>query len=98
MHGVINGVDGNKVTKNGATPMIVAAQNGHSHIVRLLLENRADGNKAANDGATSLFVAAHRGYMTWLICCSSIVRLENAGNKAANNGATPSRLAAQHGQ
>lgn len=40
----------------------VAADNGHSEIVRLLLEARADKNATTSTGATAMFVAAQNGH------------------------------------
>ena len=36
------------LTQNGATPLYVASQNGHSDIVNILIRNGADVNMAAN--------------------------------------------------
>lgn len=56
---------------DGTTPLIVAAQNGHLEVVKLLLsaslvpENLADINAAtADDGTTALLAACHGGYTT----------------------------------
>ena len=32
------------LTQNGATPMIIASQQGHSDVVNILIRNRADIN------------------------------------------------------
>ena len=48
---------------SGATPLYVAAQNGHLDIVKALLEAGADRNQAMNSGATPLFIAAEKGHL-----------------------------------
>ena len=47
----------------GATPLYIAAQNGHLEVARLLLDATADKDKAMNMGATPLFVAAQNGHL-----------------------------------
>ena len=39
---------------DGATPLYVAAQNGHTEIAQLLIDKGANVNQADNDGATPL--------------------------------------------
>lgn len=46
----------------GAAPLFMAAQNGHTKIVDLLLRNKADPNKRAPNGATPLLIAAQHGH------------------------------------
>src|SRR5437899_1059282 len=47
--------------REGATPLHLAAQNGHKDVAEVLLGNHADVN-AKNDGTTPLHLAAHEGY------------------------------------
>ena len=47
---------------NGATPLFVAAQNGHETMVRALIEMGADVNKAMDDGVPPLLIAAYNGH------------------------------------
>jgi ankyrin repeat protein len=47
-----------QVKRDGATPLFMAAQNGHAAIAELLLENDADTSLTLQDGASPLFVAA----------------------------------------
>ena len=52
-----DGVDVNKATEDGATPLYIASREGHSSVVELLL--KADGvdvNKGKEDGWTRLCV------------------------------------------
>ena len=36
------------LTQTGATPLLIASQNGHSDVVNILIRNRADVNLACN--------------------------------------------------
>ena len=47
---------------DGATPLWIASQMGHDHIVKLLLQNGANVDAVRNDGATPLFKASHKGH------------------------------------
>ena len=53
----VNAID----KKNGVTAMWMASQNGHTEIVRLLLEYGADVNIKAKNGKTSLRIAKQKG-------------------------------------
>jgi len=52
----------NMARDNGATPLFVAAQNGHETMVRALIEMGADVNKAMDDGVPPLLIAAYNGH------------------------------------
>uniref|UniRef100_A0A182NEL8 ANK_REP_REGION domain-containing protein n=1 Tax=Anopheles dirus TaxID=7168 RepID=A0A182NEL8_9DIPT len=45
-----------------ATPLFIAAQNGHSLVLKLLLAAGASADAARNDGATPLWIAAQMGH------------------------------------
>lgn len=47
---------------DGATPLWIAAQMGHDHICKVLLQNGANVDAVRCDGATPLFKAAHKGH------------------------------------
>lgn len=47
---------------DGATPLWIASQMGHDHIVKVLLVNGAFVDAVRNDGATPLFKASHKGH------------------------------------
>lgn len=46
----------------GVTSLVVAAEQGHAHVVKALLEHGARPTRAAGNGATPLFVAAKNGH------------------------------------
>jgi ankyrin repeat protein len=46
---------------NGVSPLMIAAENGHSDIVEALLKANADPNLPALDGTTTLFMAVQFG-------------------------------------
>eukprot|EP00913_Durusdinium_trenchii_P031363 g29366.t1 len=48
---------------NGATPLYVAAKNGHKEVLSALLEVRADPQKVRKDGWTPLQVACSQGHV-----------------------------------
>jgi ankyrin repeat protein len=56
------GADVNLAAADGATPLLIASRNGHTEIVKLLLESGADVNLAVADGATPLIIASRNGY------------------------------------
>lgn len=62
----------NSQTKNGATPLYLACQEGHLEVVQYLAKDcGADPCIRANDGMTSMHAAAQMGHNTvivWLVC------------------------------
>jgi ankyrin repeat protein len=80
--------------EDGATPVFVAAQDGHHEVVRLLADNGANLDLANKNGTTPVLIAAKNGH-------HEVVRVlaENGANLdlAAKNGATPVLMAAQCG-
>jgi len=55
-----NGVDVNKYTSDGKTPLILASENGRPEIVKILLKNGADINKCSKSGKTPLVYASEK--------------------------------------
>ncbi|MBA2655193.1 MAG: ankyrin repeat domain-containing protein [Gammaproteobacteria bacterium] len=84
----------NAAQNNGATPLYIAAQNGHIEVVAALINAGANKDQARNEGATPLFIAAQNGHI------EVVAALINAGankDQAMNSGATPLYIAAQNG-
>ena len=79
---------------DGATPLFMAAQGGHTEIAALLLKNGAKVDVAWNDGVTPLFMAAQNGH-----AALAALLLQNGAkvDVAFNDGATPLLIAAQNG-
>ena len=88
------GAQKDRAMDDGATPLIIAAAQGHSDIVHHLVEVGADKDWRTKAGKTALFFAAYNGHL-------DIVRhlLEVGANKdqARNDGATPFLVAALQG-
>ena len=61
----------NKQTRSGATPLYLACQEGHLHIVQFLVKDcGADVHLRAHDGMTVLHAAAcggHYAVVIWLV-------------------------------
>ncbi|KAH6712997.1 hypothetical protein BKA61DRAFT_633142 [Leptodontidium sp. MPI-SDFR-AT-0119] len=91
-----NSIDVNSKDKDGWTPLIWAAQNGHEAVVKLLLATEGvDINSKDKDGRTPLIWAARNGH-------EAVVKLLLATegvdvNSKDKDGWTPLRLAAQNG-
>lgn len=56
------GVSINQPDNNGNTALMIAAQNGHSNLIKLLLENGADVLQRNNDGNDALMSAVRNGH------------------------------------
>ena len=56
------GADVNVVDGNGDTPLMLATRNGHTDIVKLLVEYQADMNKQDKFGNTPLINACMKMY------------------------------------
>jgi ankyrin repeat protein len=49
---------------DGDMPLLMATQEGHEAVLRVLIEEGADVNKAINDGTTPLYIADREGHET----------------------------------
>jgi ankyrin repeat protein len=78
----------------GTTPLCVAAQEGHTAVVELLVRAKADLDKASNTGATPLKIAAQGGHTAIV---ELLVRAKASLDQASNQGVTPLAFAAQNG-
>jgi ankyrin repeat protein len=47
---------------DGCTPLWIASQMGHDHIVKILLQKGAFVDAIRNDGSSPLFKASHKGH------------------------------------
>lgn len=77
----------------GKTTLHLAAENGVSQTIRMLLLHGADPNIRASDGSTPLHLAAERGYL------DSVVRLTEGGcdvNARTSSGRTALHLATEN--
>ncbi len=82
--------------ENGATPLYVAAKNGHTAVVKLLLAvDNIDVNVTVKSGATSLCAALEMGHIevVQLLLATRYIQV----NKPMNNGVTPFLKAVQNG-
>ena len=84
--------DVNQAPNDGATPLYIACDKGHTEVVTKLLAANADVNQADNDGATPLFIACHNGH-TEIV--ATLLAANADVNQAKNNGITPLYIACQ---
>jgi ankyrin repeat protein len=83
------GADPNRVSVNGVSPLLIAAQENRLKVVRLLIQFGADLRHNV-EGATALFIAAQQGHR------EVVVELIKAGadvHAARNNGVTVCQVA-----
>ena len=89
------GANPNLSANDGATPILIAAQNGHIKVVRFLIEKAVDVKKTMNSGATALFVAAQNGILEVADCL--VAHDKSLVNMSLHNGTSPFYVAAQNG-
>lgn len=84
----------NSVDPLGATPLYMAAQEGHEDIVRFLLSHKADANLGSKEGVPPLHIATQLNHF-------NIVRILLSGGANINaltpDNVTPLYIAAQEG-
>jgi ankyrin repeat protein len=88
------GADLCHTNNRGATPVFVAAQNGHVEVIRVLAELGADVNSPNNVGATPVFMAAMMGHVEAI---RVLAELGADVNSPDTEGVTPVLVAAQEG-
>ena len=86
------GADVNKArTTDGATPLLIAAEDGRTETAQLLIKAGAEVNKAKQYGATPLWIAAQDGHTA---TAQLLIKAGADVNKPDNNGRTPLYIAA----
>jgi ankyrin repeat domain-containing protein 17 len=58
------------------TPLVAAAEAGHSRVVRLLLKEGANRNRGGKGGLTALHVACHCGHAKVVKLLAEVCRSE----------------------
>ena len=85
-----------QANNTGVTPLYIAAENGHTEVVALLVkEGGAAVDQANNDGWTPLLTAADEGHTE--VVALLVKEGGAAVDQAINDGATPLLFAAQKG-
>ncbi|XDV33670.1 hypothetical protein PO909_003992 [Leuciscus waleckii] len=84
----------NKHTKNGWSPLLLAADQGHTEVVRVLLQNNARVDVFDEEGKAAIHLAAEQGHQDIVDILLSHKAFVNAKTKL---GLTPLHLSAQSG-
>ncbi|KAI7798397.1 transient receptor potential cation channel [Triplophysa rosa] len=84
----------NKHSKNGWSPLLLAAERGHTEVVRLLLQNNARVDVFDEEGKAAIHLAAEQGHQDIVDILLSHKAFVNAKTKL---GLTPLHLSAQSG-
>ena len=84
----------NQQIEDGASPLYLAAQNGHVHVCTLLLRNNAHINQKKKSGASALFIAAQNGHV---YVCTLLLENNANVNQEKKSGASPLYIAAKNG-
>ncbi|XP_018122170.1 provisional ortholog of ankyrin repeat domain 52 L homeolog isoform X1 [Xenopus laevis] len=84
----------NKQAKNGRSPLLVAAEQGHTGIVRILLQNQARVDVFDEHGKAALHLAAENGHDK---IADILLKHKAFVNAKTKLGLTPLHLCAQNG-
>ncbi|XP_052089965.1 uncharacterized protein LOC127726586 [Mytilus californianus] len=89
---IYHGVDVNQCNSFGVSPLFVSGQEGHTELVKLLMEKKADINKCDQNGVSPLLMACQRNH-------KDVVKLllDNKAdiNKCKDGGIFPLLMACQ---
>ncbi|CAK4633492.1 hypothetical protein LEN26_000236 [Aphanomyces euteiches] len=87
-------IDVNLQTKEGATPLYVAAGNGHLKIVIQLIGHKANVALSHHSGWSPLHIASSKGHVDTVAHLADCIDI----NLPTNHGSTPLHLAATYGK
>jgi len=73
----------NAKNKDGETPLLLAASDGHKDVAELLLANKADVNAKDKNGSTPLRVRRGRATRIWSNCCLPTRPMSTPGMRMA---------------
>lgn len=79
---------------DGNTPLMFAAQEGHSPVARILVNKGANAFQAADGGRTALHLSAHKGHLAVTV---DLIKAGAPVDARTREGATPLTVAAQLG-
>lgn len=89
------GVNPNITTRlDKATPLMLAAANGHTQVIARLLQKKCDPNFRDTDGATALIWATRAGQIK---AVAQLLQAKANANQADSHGCTPLMYAAMNG-
>ncbi|XP_076108739.1 uncharacterized protein LOC143076758 [Mytilus galloprovincialis] len=84
----------NHCSKDGASSLSFACQNGHVKVVEMLINNKADIYKCVDDGASPLFIACHNGHTKVV---QILINKKADINKCVDDESSPLYIACQEG-